>query len=753
VTARSLLRTLAVAAALGCAASRAHAAATFNIINNDPAGVGFNDPTAAAPVGGNAGTTVGQQRMLAFQFAANQWGARITSGITINVVATFGALSCSASSGVLGSAGPGGIVRFGGAAPGVPANTWVSMAEGEKIANADVNAPGAADISASFNGNIGTTGCLNGLSWYYGFDSNPPSGALDFVTVLMHELTHGLGFLTFVNLTTGAENGGFDDVYEVYLRDNVTAPNTWTSMTNAQRVASAVNTNQVVWTGAQVTALPITSGQDGSSRKLVYTPNPLQGGSSVSHWTQAQSNGSTCVTCTDLLPIDLMRPSYTVPTHRGAMAGRLLSDIGWGTVTIPPIVVTTLADEDDGFLGGGAGMSLREAIKYSVSGDIVTFGVKGTVTLSLGQLVIDHNLTIQGTAAETLLVNANSASRAILVNAGVTADISNIDVANGSTSGAGTQGANIRNQGTLHLSYGTISGGSTTADGGALYNTGTLTVDHCLFLNNHADFDGGAVRIDAGTCTFDDCTFTGGTTGFSGAGLRSAGGTTTLRCCTITRNTANLNGGGLQGGFIVQNTLVSGNGAGSTGPDIAGPFTSLGFNLVGDASGASGFVGTDKPGVFQALGALGSFGGRTAVFPLGNGPAINAIPSGSCVLIDDQRGTARPQNGACDIGAFEQTIVTGVGGPLAFTLRIAPEANPATRERLGLRFTLPAAGRARVELFDVTGRRVAVRDAGVLAAGEHRVDLAAGATLAPGVYLARLSQGGSVATARVSVLD
>jgi hypothetical protein len=739
-----------VLAALSCAVSITHAAATFNIINNDPAGVGFNDPTAAAPVGGNPGTTVGQQRLLAFQFAANQWGARITSGITINVGAMFGPLSCTPTSGTLGSAGPTGITRFGSAVTNVPAQTWVTVAEAEKIANTDVNAPGAADISASFNGNVGTAGCLTGLSWYYGFDSNPPPNALDFVTILMHELTHGLGFLTFVNLTTGAENGGFDDVYEVNLRDNVTAPNTWSTMSNAQRVASAINTNQVVWTGAQVTALPITSGQDGSNHKLVYTPNPLQSGSSVSHWTQSAANGSTCAACTDLLPIDLMRPSYTVPTHRGVMAARLLTDIGWGTVSIPPIVVTTLADEDNGFLGGGSGMSLREAIKYSVSGDVVTFGVKGTITLTGGQLVLDHNLTIQGNAAETLLVNANSASRAFMVNAGVTADISNIDVANGFS---GSQGGNIRNEGTLHFSKGTISGGSTQADGGGIYNLGTLTVDHCLFLNNHADFDGGGARIDAGSSTFDNCTFTGGTTGFSGAGLREVGGSALVRHCTITGNTATFNGGGMEGAISLQNSLVTGNAAGTQGPDIMGSFTSLGNNLVGNATDASGFVGSDQPGVFQALGALGNFGGRTAVFPLGNGPAVNAIPPGSCVLADDQRGTARPQNGACDIGAFEQTIVTGVGGPIAFTLRIAPEANPATRDRLGLRFTLPVAGRARVELFDVTGRRVAMRDAGVLGVGEHRVDLAANGPMAPGVYLARLSQGGKVATARVSVLD
>ena len=57
------------------AASAADAAATIVIINGNAAGVGFNDPTPAAPVGGNTGTTLGEQRLIAFQHAATS-GAR-----------------------------------------------------------------------------------------------------------------------------------------------------------------------------------------------------------------------------------------------------------------------------------------------------------------------------------------------------------------------------------------------------------------------------------------------------------------------------------------------------------------------------------------------------------------------------------------------------------------------------------------------------------------------------------------------------
>jgi hypothetical protein len=63
--------------------------ATFVIVNNDTVGVGFNDAAPRVPVGGNTGTTLGQQRLNAFQFAANIWGAILQSNVPIKVGSTF----------------------------------------------------------------------------------------------------------------------------------------------------------------------------------------------------------------------------------------------------------------------------------------------------------------------------------------------------------------------------------------------------------------------------------------------------------------------------------------------------------------------------------------------------------------------------------------------------------------------------------------------------------------------------------------
>ena len=76
-------------------------AATIVIVNNNAAGVGFNDTTPVAPVGGNTGTTLGQQRLIAFQAAASIWGATLDSNVTIVIRSQFTALTCTATTATL----------------------------------------------------------------------------------------------------------------------------------------------------------------------------------------------------------------------------------------------------------------------------------------------------------------------------------------------------------------------------------------------------------------------------------------------------------------------------------------------------------------------------------------------------------------------------------------------------------------------------------------------------------------------------
>ena len=66
---------------------------TITIVNINAPGVGFNDPTPVAPVGGNTGTTLGQQRLIAFQHAAEIWGQTLDSPVPVVVRAQFTALA------------------------------------------------------------------------------------------------------------------------------------------------------------------------------------------------------------------------------------------------------------------------------------------------------------------------------------------------------------------------------------------------------------------------------------------------------------------------------------------------------------------------------------------------------------------------------------------------------------------------------------------------------------------------------------
>jgi hypothetical protein len=220
-------------------------AATIVIVNNDAAGEGFNDPTPVAPVGGNSGTTLGQQRLNVFQYAADIWGSILPSNVTIRVASTFDPLTCDASSAVLGAAGPTQVYENFPNAEWT--NTWYHVALANKKANYDQDT-GTDDIQAQFNSSVdNNNGCLSGTNWYYGFDGNEGSD-VELLTVVLHELAHGLGFSTFVNSSNGALFYGDPDIYCRFLYDE-TQHSLWPAMNNAQRAASAINTGNLDWDG------------------------------------------------------------------------------------------------------------------------------------------------------------------------------------------------------------------------------------------------------------------------------------------------------------------------------------------------------------------------------------------------------------------------------------------------------------------------------------------------------------------------
>ena len=267
-----LIGASAMAATFCLAAYTARASAVISIINSNAPGVGFNDPTPAAPVGGNPGTTLGQQRLNAFQYAANIWGSTLDSAVEIRVQATFEPLSCTASSATLGSAGTWDIESdFAGA---ILTNIWYPVALANKLGGVDLT-PGEPHIIARFNSNLGATNCLFGTTWYLGFDRNHGTD-IDLVTVLLHEFSHGLGFAQFASTSTGEQIYNMSDVYGRNLLD-LTLNKTWDQMTDTQRVASAINSRKLVWAGKEVTAASACVLSQGTPVLRINSPSGIAG--------------------------------------------------------------------------------------------------------------------------------------------------------------------------------------------------------------------------------------------------------------------------------------------------------------------------------------------------------------------------------------------------------------------------------------------------------------------------------------------
>ncbi len=330
-------------------------AATITIVGHDGPGVGVNDPTPRAPVGGNLATTLGTQRLAALQHAADIWGAYVASPVEIRVGVTFEALDCDGFAAVLGSARPDSVFfDFAGATP----STLYPSALADKVAGMDLD-PGVDDVVARFNVTLGTGGGCD-LDFYLGLDADPPaSTSIDLVAVALHELGHGLGFAPIFNVSTGAEPLGLDDVYELGLEQHGVGP--LATMSNAGRAAAAKDDGDLHFVGAAVTAAlgSLTGGVSGGHVQM-YAPTTLQPGSSVSHFD------------TDVTPNELMEPSYTGPNHSPGLAFQLLCDIGWGPCGVcgdGAVDPNETCDDGDVDAGDGCSALCRVEPCFSCAGE------------------------------------------------------------------------------------------------------------------------------------------------------------------------------------------------------------------------------------------------------------------------------------------------------------------------------------------------------------------------------------------------
>jgi predicted outer membrane repeat protein len=283
-----------------------------------------------------------------------------------------------------------------------------------------------------------------------------------------------------------------------------------------------------------------------------------------------------------------------------------------------------------------------------------------------------------------------------------TATISNCsftnNAANGSGSSAGSGGA-IANSGAMTITSSTFTSNTAASDGGAIYNDGSLTISTTSFTDNSVLSDGGAIR-SGGTLTITACTFAGNSAASVGGALDSSdttlsvtnatfanntavsqggaiitdagSGAATLTNCTITANTVTIGSGGLFGGGLfagrpvtLRNTIVAGNlqdtASGTAADDIAGSVDpASSFNLIGIGGSGGLTAGVNNNQVGVSDPGLG-------VLANNGGPTLTiALLPGSSAI--DQGSNAFVSAGETDARGFAR-IVNGTVDIGAFELQ------------------------------------------------------------------------------------
>jgi predicted outer membrane repeat protein len=234
-----------------------------------------------------------------------------------------------------------------------------------------------------------------------------------------------------------------------------------------------------------------------------------------------------------------------------------------------------------------------------------------------------------------------------------------------------------------------ISGNSTVRDpvinqippgrgGGVFFSGRSLAISNSTISGNTSNGNGGGLYVNSAiNVSLTNTTFSNNLAGLNGGGIYSepnlAASPGSLNHLTVTENSAAQGGGifQLNGLIRIHNSIIAWNiGSGSACPDVAGSFTSEGFNLIGDATCSSGFGGTDKINQAPMLGPLQDNGGQTLTRALLTGsPALDAGDPAN-VGDTDQRGFQRV--GQPDIGAYEQQLfVTNTNDSGAGSLRQA----------------------------------------------------------------------------------
>ncbi|HYT66940.1 MAG TPA: hypothetical protein VEL51_10995 [Vicinamibacterales bacterium] len=348
--------------------------------------------------------TDGTAALAAFQAAVDIWKTQVASTVPIVVDAEFKDLGAT---GLLGSAGSGATADY----PGTPrADTFYPFPLANKITGTDIGAQffgaGASNIGAAFNSNAS-------IAWYFGTDGLVPAGKVDFETVVLHELGHGLGFfgqagLTSFNNEGSIGSGGTPYIYDTFVVDALTGGNSLLNTSvypnPSTALGAALTSNNLYWDGSNAKST------NGGVRPKLYAPATFLSGSTFSHVDETTYPAGNINS--------LMTPSINtaeaIHTPGPIMLG-MFADMGWGSNTGASC---SFGLDSTSATVPAAGVSGTSALSVTVS---AAAGCAWTASTSSGFLTITSGAsgTSSGVVRITVAANSSSARTGVVTIAGI----------------------------------------------------------------------------------------------------------------------------------------------------------------------------------------------------------------------------------------------------------------------------------------------------------------------------------------------
>jgi len=190
-----------------------------------------------------------------------------------------------------------------GQVPGVPVNTWYHSPLWNQLIGYDVTSQ--RDIRLEMNSTF---------NFYLGITGNPSYGQMDWVTVMLHEVCHGLGFYPLCGQNGAYSYGAYPGILDRQLFSGPTGP-CMAELSQSERASLVVSSN--LYCGAPGSNLLAANN---STRVKMYAPYTWEGGSSTSHWDNSVSFTT------------FMKPSINYGWKLHTIGSRkigILMDLGW----------------------------------------------------------------------------------------------------------------------------------------------------------------------------------------------------------------------------------------------------------------------------------------------------------------------------------------------------------------------------------------------------------------------------------------